>query len=84
MLPNEVISLFETALEQPDWIEDKVADQFPRARGKNDSVVPPPASGSGANNGNPSQGKKRGPSKSLAVDSEQVPAKRRRGDHLRN
>ena len=84
MLPNQVISLFEAALERPDWIDDKVADQFPRSGGKNDSGMPPPVSGSGANNGGPNQGKKRGPSKSLAVDLEQNSAKRRRADHLGN
>ena len=81
MLPQEVISLFEAALEQPGWIDDKVADQFPRSVGKSGSGMPPPASGSRANDSDPNQGKKRRPSKSLAVDLEKVPAKRRRADN---
>jgi len=36
--PQEVIDLFEAALEQPGWIDDKVADQFPRAGGKKYSL----------------------------------------------
>ena len=27
--PKEVIDLFEAAIKQPGWIDDKVADQFP-------------------------------------------------------
>ena len=84
MLPNQVISLFEAALEQPGWIDDKVVDQFPRSGDKNGSGMPPLGSGSRANGGDPNQGKKRRPSKSSAVDLEQVPAKRQRADHLRS
>ena len=58
MLPNQVIGLFEASLEQPDWMDDKVPDQFPRSWGKNGSGMPPPGSGSGANNGDPNRGKK--------------------------
>ena len=35
--PQEVIGMFEEALKQPGWIDDKVADQFPRAGSKNAS-----------------------------------------------
>lgn len=67
--PNEVVSLFEEALERSGWIDDKVADQFPRSRGKNDSGMLSPGSGSAAaNNGDTSQSKKRGPSKSLRAE----------------
>ena len=83
MLPDQVISLFEAALEQPGWIDDKVADQFPRSGDKNGLGMPPPASGSGANDSDPNRGKKRRPSKSPAVDLEQVPAKRPRACQLR-
>ena len=38
--PQEVIELFEVALRQPGWIDDKVADQFPRAGSKNASGIP--------------------------------------------
>ena len=65
VLPQGVIGLFEAALEKPDWIEDKVADQFPRTWGKNSSGIPLSGAGGGANHGNPNQGKKRGISKSL-------------------
>ena len=80
MLPNQVIGLFEASLEQPDWIDDKVPDQFPESWGENDSRMPPPGSGSGAKNGDPSQGKKRGYSKSLTVDLEQALSKRPKAD----
>ena len=79
VLPQGVIGLFEAALEKPDWIEDKVADQFPRTWGKNSSGIPLSGAGGGANHGNPNQGKKRGISKSLGADLEQLPAKRMKG-----
>jgi hypothetical protein len=78
--PQEVIALFETALEQPGWIDDKVVDQFPRAGSKNASGMALTETDIGANPGKPNQGKKRGISKSLGIDLEQLPAKRLRGD----
>ena len=74
-----MIVLFEAALEKPGWIDDKVVDQFPRTGGKNGSRMPLSGVDSGANHGNPNQGKKRGISKSLGVDLEQLPAKRMKG-----
>ena len=74
-----MIVLFEAALEQQGWIDDKVPDQFPRTRSKNGSGVPLPESDNGVNGG-ANQGKKRGLSKSLGVDLEQLPAKRKRGE----
>jgi hypothetical protein len=82
--PWEVIDLFKAALEQPGWTNDKMLDQFPRARGKDGSGIPPPGSDNGANHGDPNQGKKRGFTKSLGVDVEQAPAKRQRADELLN
>ena len=79
MLPQDVIVLFEAALEKPGWIDDKVADQFPRTGGKNGSGMPLSGVDTGANYGNPNQGKKRGISKSLGADLEQLPAKRMKG-----
>jgi len=77
--PQEVIGLFEGALERPGWIDDKVADQLPRAGGKKPSGNPPPDLGSGEGHCNPDKGKKRVPSKSLGIDLEQLPAKRPKG-----
>ena len=74
-----MIVLFEAALEKPGWIDDKVADQFPRTGGKNGSGMPLSGVDSGANHGNSNQGKKRGISKSLGSDLEQLPAKRMKG-----
>lgn len=82
MAPQEVVDLFEAALKQPGWIDDKVPDQFPRVQGKKDSGMPPPGSDSDGANAN--RGKKRGFSKSLGVDLEQLPEKRRRADELFN
>jgi hypothetical protein len=76
--PQEVIGLFEAALERPGWIDDKVPDQFPRAGSKNASGVI--LTETDNNPGNPNQGKKRGFSKSLGIDLEQLPAKRLKGD----
>ena len=76
MSPQEVIHLFEAALRQPGWIDDKVPDQFPRAGGKNASGNPLPEVGNGGDCGDPDQGTKRGLSKSLGVDLEQRSAKR--------
>jgi hypothetical protein len=39
MSPQEVIDLFEAALKQPGWIDDKVGDQFPSAGSKNASGI---------------------------------------------
>lgn len=82
MSPQEVIDLFEAALEQPGWIDDKVADQFPRTGSKNASGNPLSDMDNGvADYGNPGQGqsKKRGLSKSLGIDLERLPAKRPKG-----
>ena len=75
--PQEVIDRFEAALKQPGWIDDKVADQFPSAASRGTSGMPP--SGTGGEEGRGNQGKKRGPSKSLVVDLEQLGAKRPKG-----
>jgi hypothetical protein len=77
--PQEVIGLFEEALKQPGWIDDKVADQFPRIGSKNTSGIPLSDLDNGAGRCNPNQGKKRGFSKSLGIDLEQLPAKRPKG-----
>lgn len=77
-----MIELFKTALEQPGWINDKVEDQFPRARSKNASGVRLSQMGKGTNQDNNNQGKKRGLSKSLGVDLEELPAKRQRADEV--
>jgi len=78
--PQEVIDLFEAALKQPGWIDDKVADQLPRVGSKNASGIPLSEMDNGViNHGNPGQGKKRGLSKSLGIDLEQLPAKRQKG-----
>ena len=79
MSPQEVINLFEAALKQSGWIDDKVADQFPRAGSKNASGMHLSEVDKGGNHVNPNQGKKRGISKSLGVDLEQLPAKRPKG-----
>ena len=85
VLPQEVIDLFEAALKQPGWIEDKVADQFPRVGSKNASGIPLLETDNGVvDYGNPGQGKKRGLSKSLGIDLEQLPAKRQKGSRERN
>lgn len=65
--PQEVINLFEAALKEPGWIDDKVADQFPRTSGKNASSMTLSDLNNGENRRNPNQGKKRGLSKSLGV-----------------
>jgi hypothetical protein len=78
--PQEVIALFEAALKQPGWIDDKVVDQFPRAGSKNASGMILAETENGENAGNPNRGKKRGVSKSLGIDLEQLPAKRLKGD----
>ena len=80
VLPQEVISLFEAALEQPGWIDDKVPDQFPIAGSKNASGMALAETDNWGNHDNPNQGKKRGFSKSLGIDLEQLPAKRLKGD----
>ena len=68
--PQQVIDLFKTALKQSGWINDVVADQFPRSRRKNGLGVPPPGSD------NPVQGRKRRSSKSLAASLEPQVVKR--------
>jgi hypothetical protein len=78
--PREVIALFEAALDQPGWIDDKVADQFPRAGSKNTSGMVLAETDNRGNCGNPNQGKKRGLSKSLGIDLEELSAKRLKGD----
>jgi len=77
--PQEVIDLFGAALNQPGWIDDKVADQFPGAGSRNASGVTPSNMDNGGNQRDPSQGKKRGFSKSLGVDLEKLSAKRPKG-----
>ena len=77
--PQEVIGLFDTALEQPGWIDDKVADQFPGAGSRNVSGITLLDMDNGEKKCNPNQGKKRGFSKSLGVDLEQLSAKRPKG-----
>ena len=78
MSPQEVIGLFEAALEQPGWIDDKVADQLPRSGGKNASSMALSDLDNGGNCRNPNQGKKRGFTKSLGIELELFPAKRQR------
>jgi len=77
--PQEVIDIFDVALKQPGWIDDKVADQFPGAGSKNASGITLSDMDNGENQFNPDQGKKRGFSKSLGVDLEQLSAKRPKG-----
>jgi len=77
--PQEVIGLFDTALKQPDWIDDKVANQFPGAGSRNASGTTLSDMDNGGNQRNPNQGKKREFSKSLGVDLEQLSAKRPKG-----
>jgi hypothetical protein len=82
--PQQVIDLFEAALEKPGWIDDKVADQFPVTGGKHGSEMPHSGVDSGAKRANPNQGKKRGISKSLGADHdgadrEQGSVKRQKG-----
>ena len=84
MSPQEVIDLFEAALKKPGWTDDKVPDQFPRAGSKGSSGMPLLDVDSGTNHGKPIQGKKRGISKSLGTDLEQLPAKRKRGTQYPN
>ena len=79
MLPQEVIDLLEAALKKPGWIDDKVADQFPRTGGKSASSMALSDLDNGENRHNRNQGKKRELSKSLGIDLEQLPAKRQRG-----
>ena len=69
-----MIDLFEAALRQPGWINDKVPDQFPRAGSKNASGNPLSGMDDGEDYGGPNQGKKRELSKSLGL--EQLSAKR--------
>lgn len=72
-----MIDLFEAALKQPGWINDKVPDQF--AGSKDASGITLSVVGSWWNPSNPDQGKKRGLSKSLGADIEQLLAKRVKG-----
>ena len=76
MSSQEVIDLFEAALKQPGWIDNKVADQFPRSGSKNASGVSLSDLGNGEGHYEPNQGKKHGLGKSLGVDLEQLSAKR--------
>ena len=78
MSPQEVIDLFELALRQPGWVDDKVPDQFPRAGSKNTSGNILSGMGNGEDYGDPNQGKKRGLSKSLGP--EQLSVKRAKRD----
>ena len=66
--PQEVIGMFEEALKQPGWIDDKVADQFPRVGSKNASGNLLSDLDNGEGNGNPNQGKKRVSGQSLGID----------------
>ena len=76
-----MIDLFEEALKQPGWIDDKVADQFPEFGTKNASRNPlSEVDNRVVNHGNLDQGKKRGLSKSTGNDLEQLPAKRQKGN----
>jgi len=76
---QEVIDLFKAALAQPGWIDDKVADQFPSAASKNALGIDPSDLDDEGDYLSPNQGKKRGFTKSLGVDLEQLPAKRPKG-----
>ena len=75
--PQTMIGLFEAALKQPGWIDDKVEDQFPSVGSRSTSGIPLSDADGGEGRGN--QGKKRGPSKSLGVDLEQLGVKRQKG-----
>jgi len=74
--PQEVIGLFENAVKQPEWIDDKVADQFPRAGSKDASGNPLLDLSNRGDRFDPNQGKKRMLSKSFGVCLDQLPAKR--------
>lgn len=80
MLPQKVVDLFEAALKKPDWIDDKVPDQFPRAGSKNGSGIPLSRSDNEANHNNPNRGEKRGFGRSLGLDLEGQLAKRQKVD----
>ena len=75
--PQTMIGLFEAALKQPGWIDDKVEDQFPSVGSRSASGIP--LSGAGGGEGRGNQGKKRGPGKSLGVDLGQLGAERPKG-----
>ena len=77
MSPQEVIGLFEEALGQPGWIDDKVPDQFPRAGSKNTSGNILSGMDNGEDYGYPNQGKKRGLSKSLGLEQPSVKREKR-------
>jgi len=77
--PQEVIDIFDVALKQPGWIDDKVADQFPGAGSKNTSGITLSDMDNGGNECNPNQSKKRGFSEGLEADLEQLSAKRPKG-----
>ena len=79
MSPHEVIGLFEAALKQPGWIDDKVADQLPSVASKIALGIPLSNLSNGDCCCNPNKGKKRELGKSLGTDSEQLPAKRPKG-----
>ena len=74
-----MIDLFEAALKQPGWTNDKVPDQFPRAGSKDVSGITPREADNGENHENVNQGKKRGPSRSLGTDLGKFSAKRAKG-----
>ena len=77
VLPEEMIGLFETALELPGWTNDKVADQFPRAGDVATSRMTLSKVESVDNGDGPQLAKKRPASKSAGPDLEPgVSAKR--------
>jgi len=73
-----VIEMFEAALRQPGWIDDKVPDQFPRGDNKTGSGMVLLEPDSGETHDDRKQGKKRGLSKTVGpgVDPEQLGPKR--------
>ena len=77
MSPQEVIDLFEAALKQPGWIDDKAVDQFPSAGSRSTSGMALLDGDGGEGCGD--QEKKRGLGTSLDIDLEKLAAKRPKG-----
>jgi len=77
VLPEKMLRLFEVALKRPGWIDDKVADQFPRAGGVATSRMALPKMDSVDNRADANPAKRRWISKSLGHDLEpEMSAKR--------
>ena len=74
----KVIGLFKAALKQPDWIDDKVEDQFPRMTTRSGPGIRLPQMDSGSSHNNANQGKKRGLSKSIRDEPERASSKRQK------